>query len=314
MADMTNIRVGQANGAGNALANFLEVYGGEVLTAFAQKTITKGRHIERTIQHGKSAQFPATWRVSAAYHVPGEEITGQASNANERTISIDSKLISDVFIPDIDEAISHFDYRSIYSFEAGEALATTFDKNVLRMAILAASTSTPTVTGAPAGTDLVNASYRTDSDILAGGLFDVAETMDGDDIPGEDRYCAMLPAQYYLLAQNTKFIDRDWTSNNGDLAKAQIAKVADIELLKTNLLPQDDYAGVSGEVNTYTYDNTDVAVACWQKKAVGTVKLRDLKIGSDPYMERWQGTLTVAKYLLGHGILRPECATTLSVA
>ena len=44
--------------------------------------------------------------------------------------------------------------------------------------------------------------------------------------------------------------------------------------------------------------------------AVGTVKLLDLATESEYQMER-QGTLFIAKYAMGHGILRPECAIEL---
>jgi len=48
-----------------------------------------------------------------------------------------------------------------------------------------------------------------------------------------------------------------------------------------------------------------------QKEAVGTVKLLDLAMESE-YDIRRQGTLMVAKYAMGHGILRPECAIELA--
>lgn len=47
--------------------------------------------------------------------------------------------------------------------------------------------------------------------------------------------------------------------------------------------------------------------------AVGTVKLLDLAVEGEYQINR-QGTLIVAKYAMGHGILRPECAIELSKA
>jgi hypothetical protein len=49
------------------------------------------------------------------------------------------------------------------------------------------------------------------------------------------------------------------------------------------------------------------------KDAVGTVKLMDLAMESE-YDIRRQGTLMVAKYALGHGVLRPSCAIELKTA
>jgi hypothetical protein len=51
----------------------------------------------------------------------------------------------------------------------------------------------------------------------------------------------------------------------------------------------------------------------FQKTAVGTVKLMDLAMES-AYDIRRQGTLFVAKYAMGHGVLRPECSVELKKA
>ena len=50
----------------NAL--FLKVFSGEVLTAFKRTNIFEGLVQTRTIQNGRSAQFPVTGRFTAKYH------------------------------------------------------------------------------------------------------------------------------------------------------------------------------------------------------------------------------------------------------
>ena len=47
--------------------------------------------------------------------------------------------------------------------------------------------------------------------------------------------------------------------------------------------------------------------------AVGTVKLMDLAVEKE-YDIRRQGTLMVAKYSMGHGVLRPEAAVGIKEA
>lgn len=97
-------RLGMINGTGADDALFLKLFSGEVLTAFDETNVMMSRHLVRTIQHGKSSQFPATWKNSASYHTPGELIKGKSINHAERVIHIDDLLISDVFISNIDEA------------------------------------------------------------------------------------------------------------------------------------------------------------------------------------------------------------------
>src|SRR5689334_10178885 len=104
MANMVPSRPGQINSAGDPLALFLKVFAGEVLTAFAETNVAMSRHMVRTISQGKSAQFPATWKGTAAYHTPGTQLVGTQVAQNERVIVIDDLLVADRFIALIDEA------------------------------------------------------------------------------------------------------------------------------------------------------------------------------------------------------------------
>ena len=49
---------------------FLDVFGGEVLTAFDMATVTLDKHNVKTVGGGqRSFRFPKTWKASAEYHV-----------------------------------------------------------------------------------------------------------------------------------------------------------------------------------------------------------------------------------------------------
>ena len=70
----------------------------------------------------------------------------------------------------------------------------------------------------------------------------------------------------------------------------------------------NDVFGVNGAGYNGDFSNSLGIVG--HSAAVGTVKLLDLATESEYQIER-QGTLFVAKYAMGHGILRPECAIEL---
>ena len=308
MANATPLRIGENNLGGDASELFLKVFSGEVLTAFEETNVMQMLHIMRQIQSGKSAQFPATWKVSAGYHVPGAEIVGQTSAVSERVITIDDLLLADVFIPLIDEAKNHYDYRSIYSTEAGRALAKRFDQQTAQVAVLAARASA-TVTGGNGGTQLTNAGYATTSSTLVAGFWGGAETLDEKDVPENDRYMIVKPAQYYLLAQNTDVLNRDW-GGAGVYADGQVLKVAGIAIVKSNHVPSTN---VTTGPTAYRGNFSNTVAFLIQREAIGTVKLLDLAVEME-YDIRRQGTLIVAKYAMGHGILRPECAIELKSA
>lgn len=218
-------------------------------------------------------------------------------------------LIADVTIPQIDEAKNHFDYRSIYSAECGRALAYAWDKNVLQTGVLAARSSA-TVTGGNGGSTLTSTGtlYRTSSSDLAAGIYGAALAMDEKDVPDTmPRFAFMRPAQYSLLAQNTALFNTQVAANNGNYADGNILRIGGVILVKTNHLP---ITNIATGVTKYRGDFSKVACLVMNSMAVGTVKLLDLAMESEWDMRR-QVTLILAKYAIGTGVVRGDCAVEL---
>jgi len=334
-------RLGQSNLTGDVNALFLKQFAGEVLTTFEMENVMMPLHTVRSISSGKSAQFPTTGVASAAYHTPGESLltTDNGSGATkylsrikhaEVVIAIDDMLVSSAFIANIDEAKNHYDVRSIYSTEIGRQLAYTADKNLIRTVISGANATTDRFGGSSSlylggtevyddeltGTDLGNA--------LATAFFNVAQKMDEKGVPQNDRYAVVTPEVYYQLVNlNKDAISRDYNpEGNGSKAGGYIVQIAGIRIMKSNNIPTTDEAttGVaphnSAQIQNDVFGTSGVGYGAFnflrtkgvifQKEAVGTVKLLDLGVESDYSIER-QGTLMVAKYAMGHGVLRNEC-------
>ena len=309
MSNATVSRLGQTNGTGDVDSLFLKKFAGEVLGAFSETNVALSRTMVRSIENGKSAQFPATWKATASYHTPGTEIVGQVIKGGERVITIDDLLISDVFIASIDEAKAHYDFRSEYSKQLGAALSRTMDANILQVGCLAARASA-TVTGGNGGTIVTDADGATNADSLVGSLFAAAQALDEKDVPEGDRYAFLKPAQWYLLINSSsKLVNRDYTKGvNGGMDSAELGSVAGIKVVKTNNLPDSNVA--SGP-SAYQGDFSDTVALVMHRSAVGTVKLIDLGMEM-AYDIRRQGTLIVGKYAVGHGILRPESAVEIN--
>lgn len=310
-------RLGLINNAGGGSfagdnAMFLKVWAGEVLTAFRKSTVFEALHKVRTISSGKTAQFPIIGVNSASYHTPGNQIIGTQQKVAEATVNIDDKLISSVFLADIDEAKNHYDVRSQFSAEMGNALAYTFDKNVAAVIAKAARTATHFNTDLPGGTRIkivATSKAAITGAQLATALFAAAQKMDENNLPENERYCCLAPAEYYKLVQTTDVINRDW-GGQGAYADGTVLKVAGIDIIKSNHLPTTNRTAVSGENNAYDADYTKSVALVWNPGAAGTVKLMDLKMettGGDVHA-LWQGTFMVASMACGTGILRPDCA------
>ena len=326
MANATVSRLGLVNNSGTGFeALFLKVFSGEVLTAFSENNIfNDSLHNVRTISSGKSAQFPVTGTATAAYHTAGTPLVGANQIlANEKIISIDDLLIAQSFVQQLDELKNHYDVRSIYATELGKALAKRYDQNVAKT-IANASRASTTLTGGSGGTVLTLANGNTASanvtgDEIAAAIYDIAHAFDERDIPTTDRFCILPPAEYYKLAESaTRTVDVDFNpGGNGSFASGKVQMIAGIPVMMSNNVPQSNVgSNPSGANNTYSGDDSKTIGLVFHKSAVGTVKLMDMttEISGSDYGIMYQGTLMVAKYALGHGILRPECAATIKLS
>ena len=325
MANASPVSVGRVNASGSEDALFLKVFAGEVLTSFERASKTEGADMVRSIASGKSATFPVMGRVGASYHTAGNEITGSDVNHNEKVITINDLLISSVFLSNIEEAKNHWDVRSAYSQEIGRALAFTKDKHILQtigQASLASANVSDSGYGAGAtitNTGIASATDATAANAMIDALFGAAKQLDANYVPSEGRKCFMRLEEYYKLANATNAINVDF-SGRGSIAEGKVVKIAGIELVPVaHFVDSNVNSGVdqgsatAGGSNPQAVNLTNYVALVSHPSAVGTVKLMDLGVEKE-YDIRRQGTLMVAKYAMGHGVLRPEAAVGIKEA
>lgn len=318
--------IGRVNTGGTEDALFLKVFSGEVLTSFERASKTEGADMVRSIASGKSATFPVMGRVGAEYHTPGAEIVGLNVNHNEKVITINDLLISHVFLSNLEEAKNHWSVRSAYSSEIGRALAFQKDKHILQTIGQAAQTTTANVGDAsyPTGTVLTNtniasATASTSANGFIDSLFDAAKTLDNNYVPSEGRVCFLKPEMYYKLANATNAINVDF-SGRGSIAEGKVSMIAGITLIPvphfvaSNITTGSDAGSATqGGSTPQAVDLSNYEGLVSHPSAIGTVKLMDLATEME-YDIRRQGTLMVAKYAMGHGVLRPEAAVGIKDA
>ena len=303
-------RLGQINKAGNVDALFLKQFGGEILVEFNKNNVFKERHFVRQISNGKSAQFPLIGTVASAMHTPGDWIDGASVGHAEMVISVDGLLIAPVFVAQLDELMNHYDVRGPYAEEIGRELAYRYDLNVARMGVLAARTTVNALTGRPGGETIATAAMDTSSTVIAAALFSAAQKFDEKDVPSADRNCFIEPAQFYLCAQNTSLINKDW-GGAGSLSQGSFETLAGINIVKTNNLPQTNQAADAAVLAKYRGDYSNTMGLVMNRMAVGTVQLMDISLETDREI-RTQGTFMVGKMAVGTDKLRVECAIELA--
>jgi hypothetical protein len=269
-------RSGVQNATGSARALFLKLYAGEVLTAFQSKNIMMPLHRVRTISKGKSASFPMTGKYrDASYHTPGSEIVPTASKQGERIVSVDDLLVNAQFIPNIDEAMSHYDIRSVYTQEAGFGLGKVADQNILRLGIKASlcessamaalSAGAPMiqeysafddedfthniVVGATAGTGTDVANAR-DPKFLTQAIMDAKRILSNADVPGDpfvvlnnDSYFDMFKVSGTGNLNDLVIFNRD-LGGSGSVASGQVPTILGMPMHVTNHLGSYNASGV----------------------------------------------------------------------
>ncbi len=332
-------RLGLNNNTGSKRANFLKQFSGEVLTSFEETNVAMPLHRVRTITSGKSAQFPSIGTTTAAYHAPGETIYGGKVDSSEIVVTVDDLLVSSAFVPNIDEAMNHYDVRSTYSKEMGNALANAADRNIFST-VYSAAVGTGNgdqeaqwhandFIGLSNGTngnkgkiDINNvtaegtASPATTAQQVVDGIINGLMTFDKHDVSGE-KYCVLNPETYYLLlGADSTAINRD-QGGNGSVATGQVPTVGGVKIYMSNHLPIPAQVtpvplggNESARNGAYTPRDADLKGLLFTKDAAATVKLLDLGVESEYQIER-QGTLMVAKYAMGHNVLRNKSAIAL---
>jgi hypothetical protein len=247
-------------------------------------------------------------------------------------------------LANIDDVKNHYDIRSVYANELGKALAVRFDTAIAKVFIAASRDSANlSQVGKTGGRyNVADGEFGT-GNIVAGtpesvtgaelvsAFFAAAQKLDENDVPSDGRFCVLRPQEYYKLVTgadgNNAFtlsasaVNKD-VGGAGSLAAGVVPQIAGISIYKSNHIPSTDLSAVStgdgSSVNDvfgangvgYNGDFRNSLGIVSHSAAVGTVKLLDLATESEYQIER-QGTLFVAKYAMGHGVLRPECAIEL---
>lgn len=305
---------------------YLDIFGGEIITAFDNATVTLDKHTIKSLSGGaKSYRFPKTWKAEAEYHTPGTELLGNDFTTGELTINVDDILVSHYAIADLDRILSHFDMRSIISKEMGTALAKVFDQNVFRQLILAArdTGSSPF----PGGESIVDASLAATAGVYDGidwidAIRDANIRLFNKDVPEDmPRYLAVTTEVFdaikYAKDANGQYLvlNRDFQADTagGISSRAETIKIDGVTIVKSRNIPATDESAATGVYSKYRADFSNTVGVMWCPQAVATVKLMDISMETERDVRRLEDFM-VAKMFVGHGTMRPEMAIEFKTA
>lgn len=309
----------------------LMLFSGEVLSQFQSKNKLIGLTRSKNLAPGrKSEQFIVTGDTTGSYHTPGDDVADSSGSydANpplqgQRVIAADREFVKPLVMDKLEQVIAHWDGRAEYAPIIGHALAKQADQNILRVIARAARNyEADPFTGAPQGTYTQLAGSTAAN--LVDGIIGAQRIMDEKDVPEEDRFCVLAPADFELLLQSGstyEWLDTDVNpEGNGSIASGKVHRIAGFQLVKSNNIPSDNFTGTTNQLgatakNDYRVDlsSSSTKALCFQRQVVGTVKSHDVMIEAE-YQMRLRADLVIGSYSMGHGVLRPECAVELATA
>ena len=300
------------------LALALKVFSGETLTAFNRYSVTNGKFNTRTITSGKSAQFPAFGRTTAHYLKAGQNLDDKRENIQngERTIVIDGLLTADCLVFDMDEFIAHYDFRSPYAAQLGEALAISMDASILAEVAKEALNTKENVAGLGTG-GIITETLATGDKMginkatgvaVRNILLQARAKMADNYVPTGDRYVFVNPTVHAALASDLDYLNSQYGAA-ASLNDSNIISMDGFQIIECPHLTKggDDPTNTiqgDGHVFPPTYAAKSPLLIC-HKSSVGVVKLRDLAF-EQARRANYQADELIAKLAVGIGGLRPE--------
>lgn len=323
MVDTAPSRFLQGQASGSTLNDMrtlaLDIFGGEVITAFEMALIFSNLIQNRTLGGGaRSARFPKIWKATAEYHTAGKELLGTEIETGEISITPDEILVAHTAIYDLDDMLSHFDVRSQFAQELGQALARVKDKNTVRQLILAARTAADGPF--PGGTVI------TDAALINTGAIDGKDWIDGikaanralfnKDVPdSQPRYMGVnwdvFDAIKYAQDSNGRYLllDRQIRGDQsaGFAGRDETLNVDGVTVYKSRNMANTDESADTGVYSKYRANYSTTTGVLWTPMAAATVQLKGVALEKERDVRRLEDFM-VASSLSGHGTLRPECA------
>ena len=333
-------------------SGLLQLFGGEIIAQFEQKNLLLPTTRVKTVSGGAlSWQFPVINLGVAKYHTAGDNIitasgyadANDAMRGTARTIFADRLLTCSNLIDNLRNVLDSFDSRAEYAKQLGSALSLRMDQNIASVLTQASTlqrdnstAATPSAPGADAVGAIAIDTADTAGAALVAGLYEAQSRLSQRNVPEEDRFCMIGPAQAKLMFAEAAAMSGglEWANTQFGSAAAtgRIPMLAGFRIIVTNsirnaattgvLNQQTASLGVGSIANTNdysvaanpwggsTYTLPMLMALCYHSSAIGTVKVMDLAIETDRMVE-YLADLVVAKLAVGHGVLRNESAVAI---
>ena len=292
-------------------ANFIpELWSDEVIAGY-KKNLVVANLVTRMSHKGKKGDtihIPAPTRGSANAKGAGNQVTLNTATHGEKQVSINKHYEYSVMIEDIVEAQALQSLRRFYTDDAGYALATQVDTDLVNLwaALQGGSAYSAAVIGGD-GTTAWDGSANTNtgngSDIGDAGIRKMILTLDNADVPMDGRSLVIPPIAANDLLGINRFTEQQYIGSGDAIKTGKIGMIYGVDVY------------VSSNCPTVTADDTSTNYrvgALFHKDALVLAEQMGVR-SQTQYKQEYLGDLFTADTLYGVAELRDNAGIAFVV-
>ena len=281
-----------------------QIWSDEIIAAY-KKNLVAANLIKKMNFKGKkgdSVTFPAPGRGTAAAKTVESAVTMQQATGTGITVNIDKHYEYSRLIEDLAEVQALSSLRRFYTDDAGYALATQIDTDVLNNFSKAQSgagnaTWDKAVIGGDGSTNYTSGGSNATA-ITDAGIRKVIQTLDDNDVPMDGRSLVIPPVARNTLLGLARFTEQAFVGNGNAITNGQIGDIYGVKVY------------VSTNCPTAT-GGARIAVMFHPEYGV-LIEQLGIRVQTQ-YKQEYLATLLTADTLYGVGELRDTSAVGIAV-
>lgn len=283
-----------------AADNFLpEIWETEIVAAY-KSALVMANLVKKMPHNGKpgdriNVQRPD--RNSANEKTDNNYVTLNTHTDTQVNIDLDQHWEYSVLIEDLAELQSVSSLRSIYTEDAGYALAKRVDTEIHdELATAGGGTQySKAVIGSDGSTNFVQTGSGNGAALTDAGIRRVLQTFNDEDVPMVDRFLVIPPVAANTLMGLARFTEQAFVGDGNTIRNGILGNIYGVEVYVSS--------------NCATVDSSDCtsyrAAAMFQRNSIVYVEQQAIRVQSD-YMLQALGTLLVADVVFGTDLLRGD--------
>ena len=273
-----------------------KLWSDEILAEYEKSLVMKPlvKSLKMAGKKGDTINIPMPLRGSANQKVTETQVTLVADTSGNKTIVVDQHWEYSRLIEDITSVQALASMRKFYTQDAGYALASKVDSDLIATAIanftsIGMSTSSGLVVPAVEGSaeDFTDQSFR-----------DAIQILDDNDVPMDNRKLVIPPAARNHIMGIDRYVSSDFVNGRG-VVNGKIGELYGVDVFVSTNLP----ANASGEKPCLLFHTDALVIA--EQMAVRT---------QTQYKQEYLADLMTADTLYGEDVYREDSGVVIYVA